>query len=151
MSSHQKFAPVLQLKRKVTLLERPTPEFTLDVEKRVVRVAFEGIVTVDDIARYAKRLLAHRDFQPTFSEITDLREVSELNLQANDFLRLADKVDPFWPEAKRAFVVRTEVQNHAARMHKILRSERKIEIFRSLEAAENWISQQREVSNESCD
>jgi hypothetical protein len=147
LSGHQRSAQVLTLKTKVTLHEQALPAFTLDVQKRLVIVQFVGTVTVDDIARYAKKLLADRKFQPTFSEITDLREVSELNLQANDFLRLADKVDPFWPEAKRAFVVRTEVQNHAARMHKILRSERKIEIFQSLEEAEKWIAQAQQISS----
>jgi len=128
------------MKTQVTLLEPVLPTFTLDVQKRLVTVRFTGPVTFDDIARYAKSLLAHQDFQPTFSEIADLREVSELNLQANEFLKLADKIDPFWPEAKRAFVVETAVQNHAARMHKILRSDRKIEIFQSLEEAEKWIA-----------
>jgi len=110
LSRHQRSAPVLTLKTKVTLLEKELPAFSIDAQKRLVTVRFEGTVTFDEIARYAKRLLAHRDFEPTFSEITDLREVSELNLQANDFLRLADKIDPFWPEATRAFVVRTAVQ-----------------------------------------
>jgi len=141
LSRHQRSAPVLTLKTKVTLLEKELPAFSIDAQKRLVTVRFEGTVTFDEIARYAKRLLAHRDFEPTLSEITDLREVSELNLQANDFLRLADKIDPFWPEATRAFVVRTAVQNHAARMHKILRIERKIEIFQSLDAAKKWIEQ----------
>ncbi|HTS07614.1 MAG TPA: hypothetical protein VMP68_18700 [Candidatus Eisenbacteria bacterium] len=140
MSRQQKLAPVLMMKTQVTLLEPVLPTFTLDVQKRLVTVRFTGPVTFDDIARYAKSLLAHQDFQPTFSEIADLREVSELNLQANEFLKLADKIDPFWPEAKRAFVVETAVQNHAARMHKILRSDRKIEIFQSLEEAEKWIA-----------
>jgi hypothetical protein len=140
LSRQQKLAPVLMMKTQVTLLEPVLPTFTLDVQKRLVTVRFTGPVTFDDIARYAKSLLAHQDFQPTFSEIADLREVSELNLQANEFLKLADKIDPFWPEAKRAFVVETAVQNHAARMHKILRSDRKIEIFQSLEEAEKWIA-----------
>jgi hypothetical protein len=52
---------------------------------------------------------------------------------------MADEVDPFSPEAKRAFVAETSVQNHAARMHKILRSQRNIETFRTLEDAERWI------------
>jgi hypothetical protein len=52
---------------------------------------------------------------------------------------MADEIDPFSPEAKRAFVAETSVQNHAARMHKILRSQRNIETFRTLEGAERWI------------
>lgn len=142
MSRQQKFAPVLMMKRNVTLLEQVLPIFTLDAQKRLVTVRFTGTVTFDDIARYAKSLLAARDFEPTFSEVADLRDVSELDLQANEFLKLADKVDPFWPEAKRAFVVETAIQNHAARMHKILRSDRKIEIFQSLEDAEKWVAEE---------
>ena len=124
-------------KSKISL--RSTAEFSIDEERRLVTVKFGRMVTVEDIADYAKRLLAHPKFQPSFSEITDLREAEELDLRAYDFLRLADQVDPFSPDAKRAFVVRTSVQQHAARMHKILRSKRDIEIFESFEAAEEWI------------
>jgi len=62
-----------------------------------------------------------------------------LNLNAEEFIRLADKIDPFSDEAKRAFVVRNTVQAHAARMHKILRTQRSFEIFHSIEEAEQWI------------
>jgi hypothetical protein len=78
-------------------------------------------------------------FVLTFSEIVDLTEVEELDLQAAEFLRLADEIDPFSPGAKRAFVVRNAIQDHAARMHKILRTQRNIEILRSVGEAERWI------------
>jgi hypothetical protein len=65
--------------------------------------------------------------------------VEVFDLKVEDFLKLADKIDPFAPEAKRAFVVRTPVQSHAARLHKILRLARNIEIFGSLIEAECWI------------
>jgi hypothetical protein len=66
--------------------------------------------------------------------------VEELDLKAEAFIRLADKVDPFSFESERAFVVGNSVQAHAARMHKILRAQRSFEIFHSLEEAEHWIS-----------
>jgi hypothetical protein len=69
-----------------------------------------------------------------------LTQVEEVTLQADDFLRLADQIDPFSPDAKRAFVVQNSVQNHAARMHRVLRMQRNIEIFRSLEEAQRWIA-----------
>ncbi len=114
-------------------------EFHVDVAKQLVRVKFAEIVTCEEIASYAKALRVHPDFKPTFAEIVDLREARYLDLEAADFLRLADHVDPFSGEAKRAFVVQTSVQNHAARMHKILRAERNIAIFHSLQEAEDWI------------
>jgi hypothetical protein len=115
-------------------------QFVVDPEKRLVTVQFGNKLTAKDIARYAERLRIHPEFQPEFSEIANLTEVEEIDLQAEDFLKLADKIDPFSPKAKRAFVVQTTTQRHAARMHKLLRSEKNFEIFESLEDAEKWVS-----------
>ena len=97
-------------------------------------------MTARDIERYAAQLRDFPTFCPDFSEIADLRDVEMLDLKAEEFIRLADRVDPFSYEAKRAFVVQNAVQAHAARMHKILRTQRSFEIFHSLEEAERWIS-----------
>jgi hypothetical protein len=113
--------------------------FEIDSEKRLVVVRFISEVTVQKITQYATDLQAHPAFRPTFGEIADLRKVREINLQADDFLRLADKIDPFSWEARRAFVVQNTLQSHAARMHRILRPKRNIEIFESFEQAERWV------------
>jgi hypothetical protein len=115
-------------------------EFVVDPGRRLVSIKFGRTVTFADIERYARRLRLNPSFQPEYSEIVDLTEVEELDLQADEFLKLADKIDPFSPVAKRAFVVRTLVQSHAARMHKVLRTQRNIEIFRSIEEAERWVA-----------
>jgi hypothetical protein len=112
----------------------------VDPERRLVSIRFGKTVTFADIERYAKRSRLNPSFQPEYSEIVDLTEVEELNLQADEFRKLADKIDPFSPLAKRAFVVRTLVQSHAARMHKSLRTQRNFEIFRSIEEAERWVA-----------
>ncbi len=114
-------------------------EHIVDAEKRLVVVKFGKKLTVRDIERYANLLRANPLFQPNFSEIVNLTEVEEVELQSDEFLRLADEIDPFSTDAKRAFVARSSVQNHAARMHKILRTQRNIEIFRTVEEAEHWI------------
>jgi hypothetical protein len=113
--------------------------FTVDPVRKLVKVRFGKKVAVEEIGRYAMELRGHPAFEPSFSEVVDLRGAEELNLEARDFFALADQLDPFSPEAMRAFVVRTAVQRHAARMHKVLRVQRNIEIFRSLEEAERWI------------
>jgi len=84
-------------------------------------------------------LKADPKFRAAFAEIVDLTEVEQIDLQADDFMKLADHVDPFAPDARRAFVARSSIQQHAARMHKILRSTRNIEIFSSVAAAERWV------------
>ena len=113
--------------------------FHVDVERQLVTVKFGTRVTAEEIGEYVQKLRDHPSFEPTFSEIADLTEAEEIDLQADEFLKLADEVDPYSPQAKRAFVAGTPTQNHAARMHKILRSQRNIEIFRRLEDAELWI------------
>jgi hypothetical protein len=90
-------------------------------------------------SRYVESLVAHPDFDPAFSEITDLGAVEHFDLQANDFLTLADQIDPFSLTAMRAFVVRTTAQNQVARMHKFLRPHRTIYIFESVAQAEEWL------------
>jgi len=97
-------------------------QLVVDPRRRLVAVKFGKKLTVADIERYSRHLQSNPSFQPNYSEIVDLSEVEELDLQADEFLRLADEIDPFSSEAKRAFVVRNSVQNHAARMHKVLRT-----------------------------
>ena len=115
-------------------------EFVVDAHNKRVRVGFGKKLTFGEIKQYALWLQLDPLFQSSYSEIVDLTEVEELDLQADEFLKLADEIDPFSPEAKRAFVVRNSVQNHAARMHKVLRTLRNIEIFHSVEEAERWIA-----------
>jgi hypothetical protein len=115
-------------------------EYVVDEKNRQVVVKFGRKLTVGDIERYAKLLRLNPSFRPDYSEIVDLTAVEEIDLQAEEFLRLADEIDPFLPEARRAFVVKSSTQKHAARMHKVLRTQRNIEIFESIEEAERWIA-----------
>jgi hypothetical protein len=114
-------------------------EYVVDSQRQLVIVKFGTKLTVGSVEQYAVTLRADRSFRPGFSEIADLSKVQEVDLQADEFIKLADQIDPFSPDAKRAFVARNSVQKHAARMHKILRSQRNIEIFDTLEKAIQWI------------
>jgi len=119
---------------------QPCVRFVVDSKRRLVIARFAKRVTVMDIQVYVQNLSAHPNFDPSFSEIADLSEVKELPLEGPDFIELADRVDPFSFDSKRAFVARTLEQRHAARMHKILRSQRNFEIFQTLEEAQEWIA-----------
>ncbi len=114
-------------------------DYVLDARRKFVSVRFHKKLSASDIERYAASLRANPSFDPDFSEIVDMREVEELDLKAEEFIRLADKVDAFSLRAKRAFVVHDETQHHAARIHKILRTQRNFSIFWSFEDARRWI------------
>lgn len=114
-------------------------QFWLDPIKRLVVVRFGKKLTARDIERYAAFLKSNPFFQADFSEVADITAVEQLDLSAEEFIRLADVVDPFSEKAKRAFVVSNEVQSHAARMHKILRTQRSFSVFRTIELARKWL------------
>ena len=114
--------------------------FLLCPAEKLVLLTLGNVLTINDVVEYARELQNNPFFEPGFSEIADIRAVEEVALGADDMMKMADEIDPFSPEAKRAFVVRTPTQAHAARMHKILRTQRDFEIFRSVDAARRWIN-----------
>lgn len=59
--------------------------FHLDVERQLVTVNFGTRVTAEEIGQYGQKLRDHPLFKPTFSEIADLREAEEIDLQAMNF------------------------------------------------------------------
>jgi hypothetical protein len=119
---------------------RLPPVYVVAPEERLVSVTFGKSVCIRDIESYATALRADPLFEPGFSEIIDLSEVEELQLDAEHALDLADHVDPFSIGARRAFVARSSVQIHAARMHQLLRNdERNTRIFAFFADAKSWI------------
>ena len=113
--------------------------FILYPEKRLVVLTLGDRITLQLLEEYSSLLRRDPRFELTFSEIADMTAVQEIALEADEMMRMADQVDPFSPDSKRAFVVKTPTQAHAARMHKILLTHRHFEIFRSLQEAERWI------------
>jgi hypothetical protein len=114
--------------------------YSIDQEKMIVIVKFGKQLTIAAIEEYASSLRNNPSFRPDFSEIIDLRNVQAVDLQADDFMQLADRIDPFSHEAWRAFVVEDAVQAHPARMHRILRTDKNIETFETVAQAERWIA-----------
>jgi len=70
----------------------------------------------------------------------DLTGVERVELRGEDVLRLADHVDPFSFESKRAFIARDAAQTHPVRRYQISRmAGEKIRSFQSMEEAEKRI------------
>ena len=63
-----------------------------------------------------------------------------MDLRGDQMMRLADQVDPFSFDTKRAFVVQNAFQHHEARIYHVLRTcGGNSRIFQSVEEAERWI------------
>jgi hypothetical protein len=129
-----------QLDRNANTAEAPSVTYAIDQTKRIVSVKFGIRVSVRDIANYATSLRENPLFDPDFSELVDLREVKELEVGAEQALKLADDIDPFSPGAKRAFVAQSSAPIYAARLHMLLRSaSENIRIFESIDDAILWL------------
>jgi hypothetical protein len=94
--------------------------YSIDRAKRLVRVAFFGELAGSDLTQYVDGLL--KEFKRQFSEIVDLTAVDRINITPAEAIALADAVDPFDVNSRRAFVTCKESQTNAARMHQILRT-----------------------------
>jgi len=116
------------------------PDYRIDTAVGLVSIRFTGKLTFSDIVNYVSCLRADPRFNPTFAEIVDLRQVESVELSARETMDLADQVDPFSFDSKRAFVAQSQAQIRAAHLHRILRTERKtIHVFLSIEEARKWI------------
>lgn len=114
--------------------------------ERLVAVKFGKHLTLDEVEKYARDLCADPGFEPTFSEIVDLSEVENVEIDAKHALQLADRIDPFARSALRAFVAYSPAQIHTARMHQLLRGlEDNFGIFASMEEALAWVRKKREA------
>ena len=119
-------------------------DYRIDADHGRVYVRFAGRLTVDLIGRYTEELQKKIEpSSPGWSEIVDLRNVEEIEINAEETIALADQIDPFSLGSRRAFVVSNELQRHRARMQQILRSPSKtIGIFNTMEEAEAWVALQ---------
>ena len=64
-------------------------QFSMDVERGLVTVAFSGDLVAHDIAEYLLGLRSSSEFQNTFSELVDLSGVGSSSLSSNDLENLA--------------------------------------------------------------
>lgn len=117
-----------------------SPTFHVCPEERIVSVTFSKHLSIRDVEAYVAALRVDPLFDSSFSEIVDLTRVEDFRISPEHTLMLADIVDPFSADVRRAFVARTEPQIHAARMHQVLRNNHEgIRIFSSIADAKKWI------------
>ena len=114
--------------------------YSIDRAKRLVRVEFFGELAGSNLTQYVDSLLKDPEFNRQLSEIVDLTAVDRITITPAEAIALADAVDPFDVNSRRAFVTCKEIQTNAARMHQILRTPSgNIAIFDTVNQAEQRI------------
>jgi hypothetical protein len=99
------------------------------------------VFTIDDALAHQEKLLKDPDFDPSFSQLWDLTQITKWEITAADTRRLAQRTI-FSSDSRRACVAISDVAFGYARMFEMLREnagETGIEIFRDLDGALDWV------------
>jgi|SRR6267154_6093702 hypothetical protein len=115
--------------------------YKIDKERRLVLSSGTGVLTKEDILGHMERLSKDPDFDPEFSQLTDFTKITALEIGPEDIRQFAQK-NLFSPHSRRALLVKDDLQFGLARMfeiHRELKGETGIRVFRTLDEALDWI------------
>ena len=120
---------------------------TIDKKRGLIITHGAGVLTLDDIARARAQLRANPDFDPTFYELFDVRDVTEARISGAEMARIAAS-SVLAPGVCRAFVIANQKQHGLARMFSGLAEphDQRVDIFRDTSVAEAWLASRREAS-----
>ena len=115
--------------------------YKIDKERKLVLSSGTGVLTKEDILRHMDRLSKDPDFDPDFSQLMDFRQITGVEFGPQDVRQFAER-NIFSPRARRAILVKDNLQFGLARMfeiHRELNGETGIRVFRTFDEAMDWI------------
>jgi hypothetical protein len=116
--------------------------YKIDKNRRLVWSTAWGVFSYDDIVTHKDRLLSDPDFDPSYSQIADLTQVTRSKLTTNE-VQVFAQFQAFSPGSRRALVAKDDGLFGLGRMYATLRDirgESGIGVFRNVEDALDWIS-----------
>jgi hypothetical protein len=113
---------------------------TIDAARRVVQSRLWDVVTETDAWGSAAALMNDPAFDPTFSQLADMREMKQVEVDQSTVRELA-VMRIFAPESRRALVVASELQYGIGRMTTSYAEagDQQIAVFRTVAEAERWL------------
>jgi hypothetical protein len=115
--------------------------YVIDAEQRLVRSRAWGVLSDEDLIAHYRAIAADPLFEPTFSQLGDLREVSEVTLSATIIRREATLL-VFDRAARRALVASSDLAFGISRMYaqQAEAAPQNIDVFRDITEAERWLA-----------
>jgi hypothetical protein len=110
-------------------------------ERRLVMSSVSGVVTIADALAHRENLRKHPDFDPSFSQLVDLSNVTKIEFSREDVERFAQDTI-FSLNSRRAAVATGDRVYGLARMFEMLREskgEAGLRVFRHLDEALEWV------------
>jgi hypothetical protein len=119
--------------------------FRIDPQLNIVRCRSWGVITDSELAAYARALASDARFDPSFSQLVDLRNVESFHLTIEGVRELAS-LNPFAPTARRAVIVASDFAFGMVRMYQsCLHSAENLLVCRTVREAFAWVG--AEVTN----
>jgi hypothetical protein len=115
--------------------------FKIYKERGLVMSTVSGVVTIADALAHREDLRKHPDFDPSFSQLVDLSNVTKIEFSREDVERFAQDTI-FSLNSRRAALAIGDHAYGLARMFEMLREfkgEEGVRVFRNLEEALNWV------------
>ena len=115
--------------------------FKIDKERKLVICTVFGELVDADGPTGQRLLLEDPDFDPSFSQLLDLTQVTKVDMDAETVRTLA-RTSVFSSDARRALVANSAVLFGFARMFELLREPvggAPVQVFRSREEALHWL------------
>ena len=121
---------------------QPMPvSLTIHPERRLVYSAFHGDVSEEEFLQHAHTIRSHPNFDPNFSEIVDLRGVTELRASTETLRRVAGEESLFHRESKHVVIAAPGLIFRLARMFQVVAEETrpKLKVVRTPEEAFDYL------------
>jgi hypothetical protein len=114
--------------------------YWIDVAKRLVLSRGWGVFTEEDLLGHFNTLSADPAFQPTFSQLADLRHVDRAEV-SKPFVRRHALERLFSSSARRAIVVSSADHYELARIYAEFAqyASQNVHVFRNMHDAEEWL------------
>ena len=117
-------------------------DYRIDKNRRLVFSFASGLLSKEDVLSHMDRISVDPDFDPTFSQLLDFTKVTDIGFGPAEVREFAER-NIFAPHSRRAFLVQNDLHFALARMfeiHRDLRGETGIAVFRTMEEAMEWIA-----------
>jgi hypothetical protein len=115
--------------------------FKIFRERRLVMSAVSGVVTIADALAHRENLRKHPDFDPSFSQLVDLSNVTKIEFSHEDVVTFAQDTI-FSLNSRRAALATCDIAYGLARMfemHREAKGEEGLRVFRNLDEALDWV------------
>ncbi|HTE46570.1 MAG TPA: hypothetical protein VK636_15060, partial [Gemmatimonadaceae bacterium] len=112
-----------------------------DRARRLVTTRSFGVMTDGDVNEIRDSFAADPAFDPTYAQLSDLRDLTDADLSVAMMDRIA-QTSVFRPSTRRAYVAHTPFQFGIARMFAGMSDVhgQRVYVFRTMTEAERWIA-----------